>query len=173
MRAEPFPHLAEIRLEGLAERAPQGPASAVDGVDVDPLHPVREVAFGRQGQDFGRERAVDRPVAEHRPHGLDEGGIRRLDARPGLAARLDEAVEAGEGEGLSRVPAREGVRIVGEEGEEILVRALHLDPDRRGELAQHGGDRRGFDAVEHEELVPLPDVEQHRAVLGVERSPLR
>ena len=83
---------------------------------------------------------------------------------PALDRPLDQPVEAGEGERLPRVPARERVGVVGEEGEEVLVRALHRDPDRGGEPPEHRRDRRGLDADQAKGLDRRPDVEHHRAV---------
>ena len=175
--AKPPPDRLEVLPEPLAEGAPQGAARAVDRVHVDPLHAVGEVALRRQGQQLGRERPVDGAVEQDRPHRFEEGGVGRFRAGlrgraagsgptpgPALDHALDQPVETGEGERLPRVPARERVGVVGEEGEEVLVRALHRDPDRGGEPPEHRRDRRALDAGEAKGLDRFPDVEHHRAV---------
>ena len=115
--AKPPAHGREVLRERFAERPPQRAPGAMDGVHVDPLHAVGEIALGRQGEGLGRERSVDglrsRSTA---PIASTKAGSAACVPGGGSAAGLGQAVEPREGEGLPRVPPRERIGVVGRGG---------------------------------------------------------
>ena len=165
-----------VRLEGpgpvVAQRARQLAlqrfARRVDAQRVAGIELLGDVAFARQGQHQFLERGIERRIAQHAAHRLDEAVIER--DGPGARAPPRSGAER---EALAGFPAVERIGVVREQDQQVGVGQAVDQRDRRREAAQQRRHRLDVDVDEGDEGARLVDDQQRarcRSVLGSSSS---
>ena len=128
----------------------QRDAHRMDGVGIDHVHLLGDVALGRQRQRLGGEGRIARAVVQYVREGARER-VGELGPAAGLMRRYRAQQEV-DRQTLAGFPAVERVAVVGEQVGQRVVVVVVLHDHRRGEAAQQRRHRRARHVDEGEAL---------------------